>query len=67
MSEKVAMENREHTRTATYSRVGRSFCYITCPFCGHEVRAYIWSLAGCGKRCPGCGAIHTNFGITGKG
>lgn len=37
---------------------------ITCPFCQTDVRAYVWSLAGSGKKCPGCGAIHTSFGFT---
>ena len=30
--------------------------YIDCPFCGVEVKAYLWSLSGGGKRCE-CGAI----------
>lgn len=40
-----------------------SYIYITCPFCGAETRAYIWSLAGSGKKCI-CGAMHTGFGLT---
>ncbi len=35
--------------------------YFKCPWCQQEVKAYVWSLAGGGKRCD-CGAI---FGMTG--
>lgn len=31
---------------------------ITCPWCATEVLAYVWSLAGSGKRCPNCKAVH---------
>ena len=58
-------ECREHERTGTYSAFGRSYCYITCPFCNESVKAYIWSLAAGGKRCS-CGALHTNYGNTYK-
>lgn len=54
---------KQHSRTRTVSRFGRSWCDITCPFCGRVVRAYIWSLAGGGKRC-GCGAKHLSDGTT---
>ena len=54
---------REHTRTDGRSSVGRSVVYITCPFCGEECTAYMWSLAGSGKRCT-CGAKHTAYGYT---
>ena len=57
-------ERREHQRTATVSRFGRSYCHITCPFCGCECQAYIWSLSGGGKRCPKCRAYHTAGGYT---
>jgi len=30
--------------------------YIGCPWCGVEVKVYLWSLHGGGKRCP-CGAF----------
>lgn len=30
--------------------------YFDCPWCGHEIKAYLWSLSGGGKRCA-CGAI----------
>tara|TARA_Y100001963_G_scaffold146115_1_gene220629 strand:+ start:372 stop:638 length:267 start_codon:yes stop_codon:yes gene_type:complete len=32
-----------------------NFSVCRCPFCKSEVRAYWWSLAGCGKKCD-CGA-----------
>lgn len=39
---------------------GRSTCSIDCPFCKSTVICYVWSLAGGGKKCPGCYAIlHT--------
>lgn len=31
---------------------------LRCPFCKEEFKAYIWSINGCGKKCPGCGALH---------
>lgn len=40
---------------------GRTYTYITCPFCRASVRAYIWSLTGGGKRCT-CGALHGGRG-----
>jgi hypothetical protein len=58
-------ESRDYERSATYSAVGRSYCYITCPFCRERVKVYIWSLAGGGKRCP-CGALHGSLGATYK-
>jgi len=30
--------------------------WFDCPWCGNEVKAYVWSLCGGGKRCE-CGAI----------
>ena len=43
---------------------GRSTVFITCPFCGWKTEAYIWSLAGSGKRCPNedCRA-HLLYGV----
>lgn len=32
--------------------------YFYCPFCDVEVKAYVWSLIGGGKRCN-CGALFT--------
>jgi hypothetical protein len=59
-------EKRDYTRTGTYPAMGRSYCYITCPFCGHQCKAFIWSLNGGGKRCPHCKAMHTSAGFTVK-
>ena len=46
----------EHTSSNTI--------YFNCPFCEDEIKAYVWSLCGGGKRCPGCGAL---FGGHGNG
>lgn len=45
---------------------GRSTIDIECPFCGEEATAFLWSLAGGGKKCV-CGALMTNDGIATKG
>lgn len=42
---------------------GKSSIRIECPFCGASFIAYVWSLAGSGKKCKGCGALHGSFGI----
>lgn len=39
-------------------RMGRSSVMIPCPFCDAWFEAFVWSLAGSGKKCPGCGALH---------
>lgn len=39
-----------------WSAVGRTKVLLTCPFCDADVEAYLWSLAGSGKKC-GCGAV----------
>jgi len=50
------------TKTFTVHRGGlehrsSNTIYFNCPFCGVEVKAYVWSLCGGGKRCE-CGAFH---------
>mgnify|MGYP003123720655 FL=1 len=35
--------------------------YIDCPFCHQEVKAYLWSISGSGKRCQ-CGAMLSRLG-----
>lgn len=45
------------------SQNGKTRILIKCPCCGEEVWAFVWSLAGSGKRCP-CGAKHGSFGTT---
>lgn len=46
------------------SEFGRSTVFVTCPFCGRRTEAYVWSLAGSGKRCPNpdCRA-HLFYGV----
>jgi len=44
----------EHTSSNTI--------YFDCPFCENEVKAYVWSLCGGGKRCPSCKALFGGFG-----
>ncbi len=39
-----------------YEEMGRTRIVLACPFCGLHVTAYVWSLAGGGKRCE-CGAM----------
>jgi hypothetical protein len=55
---------KQHSWRPGISQMGRSYHYITCPFCDTEVQAFTWSLCGSGKLCPECGAIHTGFGVT---
>lgn len=45
--------------------VGRSYAYLDCPFCGAQVKVFIWSLAGGGKKCT-CGAKHTQSTARGR-
>lgn len=56
----------QYSHTANFSMPsGRTYCYITCPFCQAQVKAFIWSLCGGGKKCD-CGAKHGGFGLTYK-
>lgn len=43
-------------------RPSRRIIYFNCPFCETEVKAYVWSLCGGGKRCTSCNAIFGGFG-----
>lgn len=47
--------------TAGRSEIGKSAVHIECPFCRAVSTAYLWSLAGSGKRCS-CGAMFTSYG-----
>lgn len=53
-----------HDRSSTRPGMGTSYCYIKCPFCAASTQAYIWSLAGHGRKCTGCGALHSYYGKT---
>lgn len=54
------MEQRLYvTRREVRRPRGGSYAIIECPFCGCETEARLWSLAGSGKRCSGCGAVHS--------
>lgn len=44
------------------SEAGRTRIEIECPFCREQFWAYVWSLAGSGKRCPKCKALHYRTG-----
>jgi hypothetical protein len=57
-------EYREHQRYPGPSEMGRSRVYIVCPFCGNQCTAFLWSLSGGGKLCPGCKAKHDAYGTT---
>lgn len=52
-----AVEEAQNTQCEGRSAVGKSTVIVTCPFCGADIEAYKWSLAGGGKRCT-CGALH---------
>lgn len=59
-------EWRDHVKYAGVSRMGKSTCVIVCPFCKGETTAFVWSLAGSGKKCAteDCGAIHSSIGVS---
>jgi hypothetical protein len=52
------IERRQITlRRVGLERPSSVIWYIECPFCNSDVKAYLWSLSGGGKRCDDCGAI----------
>jgi hypothetical protein len=51
------MSERLYEVAYRVSETGRSRVGIRCPFCDVVTEAYVWSLAGSGKRCE-CGAVH---------
>jgi endogenous inhibitor of DNA gyrase (YacG/DUF329 family) len=53
------IEVKKYEIAGTRSVPGKSQTLIVCPFCSTQVWAYNWSMAGGGKKCPKCGAIHT--------
>ena len=46
------------------NEMGKSRFDIECPFCKTVVTVYAWSLAGSGKRCPKCRALHSHNGYS---
>ena len=57
---KTGANNIESRDCGGYGRIlrgmGKTRVELTCPFCKVPVTAYLWSLAGGGKRCD-CGAM----------
>jgi hypothetical protein len=51
------MSTRTYEVLYERAEFGRSVVGIRCPYCGAVTEAYVWSLAGSGKRCA-CGAVH---------
>lgn len=49
---------RVHHYTYHPEKNGHSERNIDCPFCDTLTIARTWSLAGSGKRCGGCKAVH---------
>jgi hypothetical protein len=62
---KITCERRDYKSFNYSSEFSRSNILIECPFCNNRIRAYVWSLCGCGKKCA-CGAIHSGSGETFK-
>jgi hypothetical protein len=56
-----AEECRPYETFNPISEMGQSRVTAECPYCGRHLKVYLWSLAGCGKRCP-CGALITKHG-----
>lgn len=54
---------RVHEKFNYNSNFGRSTVDIKCPYCSAITTAFVWSLAGSGKKCK-CGALHNNYGLT---
>ena len=59
-------EVRESAAHSYRSRHGRSSIIIVCPWCGGEELAYVWSLAGSGKRCSSCKDVIHYMSISAK-
>lgn len=58
------INTRPHKESNLISEFGKTHLDIECPFCGTKVTAYLWSLAGSGKKCPTCGALHGHAGLS---
>lgn len=57
-SKNEIVETRKYESYGYRADFGRASIMIICPFCGDHCRGYVWSLAGGGKRCPGCRCLH---------
>lgn len=60
------VEQKDFIATLFDRKHGKSTIKIVCPFCDTKFFAYIWSLAGIGKRCPDCGAMFGSGGVAYK-
>ena len=38
----------------SFSKHGKSSLEVICPYCKERNTIYVWSYAGCGKRCEKC-------------
>jgi hypothetical protein len=56
------VEERKAKLISRGSEHGRSYYIVACPFCTNHIKAFIWSLSGCGKRCEDCSALMTSSG-----
>lgn len=52
---------RQYECSGVHPGMGRSYIYIQCPFCKEQIKTFIWSLNGGGKRCD-CGALFNSVG-----
>lgn len=47
-----------------WSEMGKTRIEVKCPFCSAHMIAYLWSLAGSGKKCS-CGAkLHSDGSVS---
>ena len=65
IQEEKGIETRDYKVISRRAEFGRTSILIECPFCLGRVRAYLWSLSGCGKRCS-CGAMFCSIGYATK-
>lgn len=59
---KLDVQNKPYSVLGYYPEFGKTQMEIKCPWCGFIFYVYVWSFAGCGKRCLGCGSKHTMYG-----
>ena len=67
MTRKKASYDRENPKPfevlSRTSEMGRTSIEVECPYCSEVFTAYVWSISGGGKKCPGCGAMHVRAGV----